>query len=175
MHSDWHGYQLTLNHEQQINAQTKWFLNAGMNDMTNRRFIYVSQITINGIGNLQGNRVWSQYFYLKSRYGQVGLNTKFRTGAAEHDLTLAVDRSWRIQYNNTRRGAPNAHVTGNIYSRILYHPSIYTYDISSSLGKKFQYQEMDTSVNLMDKVKLGKGSLLAAVTRRTGKIGRAHV
>ena len=168
MHSDWHGYQLTLNHEQQINDHTKWFLNAGMNDMTNRRFIYVSQITIDGLGNLRGNRVWSQYFYLKSRYGQIGLNTKFRTGEAAHDLTIAVDRSWRVQYNNSRRDTPNAHVTGNVYSGIRFRPSIYDYDISSSLGKKFQYQEMDTSVNLMDKVKLGKWSLLVAVTRRAG-------
>ena len=168
MHSDWDGYQITLNHEQRINPTTKLFLNAGTNDMTNRRFIYWSQITIDGDGNLRGNRVWSQYFYLKSRYGQVGVNHKFRTGAAEHDVTLAVDRSWRVQYNNTRRDNPNDHVTGNIYSGIIYRPSIYSYDISSSLGQKFQYQEMDTSVNLMDNVKIGKWNLLAAVTRRHG-------
>lgn len=153
MHSDWDGYQITLNHEQRINPHTKWFLNAGTNDMTNRRFIYWSQITIDGDGNLRSNQVWSQYFYLKSRYGQVGVNHKFKTGAAEHDVTLAVDRSWRVQYNNTRRDTPNAHVTGNIYSGIIYNPSIYSYDISGSLGQKFQYQEMDTSINLMDNVK----------------------
>lgn len=168
MHSDWDGYQITLNHEQRINPHTKWFLNAGTNDMTNRRFIYWSQITIDGDGNLRNNQVWSQYFYLKSRYGQVGVNHKFKTGAAEHDVTLAVDRSWRVQYNNTRRDAPNAHVTGNIYSGIIYKPSIYSYDISGSLGQKFQYQEMDTSINLMDNVKIGKWNLLAAVTRRHG-------
>lgn len=168
MHSDWDGYQITLNHEQRINPTTKLFLNAGTNDMTNRRFIYWSQITIDGDGNLRGNRVWSQYFYLKSRYGQIGANHKFRTGAAEHDVTLAVDRSWRVQYNNTRRDNPNDHVTGNIYSGIIYRPSIYSYDISSGLGQKFQYQEMDTSVNLMDNVKIGKWNLLAAVTRRHG-------
>ena len=168
MHSDWDGYQITLNHEQRINPTTKLFLNAGTNDMTNRRFIYWSQITIDGDGNLRGNRVWSQYFYLKSRYGQIGANHKFRTGAAEHDVTLAVDRSWRVQYNNTRRDNPNDHVTGNIYSGIIYRPSIYSYDISSSLRQKFQYQEMDTSVNLMDNVKIGKWNLLAAVTRRHG-------
>ena len=166
MYSGWDGYQITLNHEQRINPHTKWFLNAGTNDMTNRRFIYWSQVTIDGDGNLRDNRVWSQYFYLKSRYGQVGVNHKFKTGAAEHDVTLAVDRSWRVQYNNTRRDAPNAHVTGNIYSGIIYNPSIYSYDISGSLGQKFQYQEMDTSINLMDNVKIGKWNLLAAVTRR---------
>lgn len=168
MHSDWRGYMLTLNHEQNITPDTKWFLNAGMNDMTDRRFIYWSQITIDGTGDIRNTRVWSQYFYMKSRYGQIGVNHKFRTGAAEHDVTLSVDRSWRIQYNNTRRDNNNQHVSGNIYTGIRFQPSIYSYDISGSLGRKFQYQEMDTSVNLMDTVKIGKWNLLAAVTRRHG-------
>ena len=168
MHSDWDGYQITLNHEQRINPTTKLFLNAGTNDMTNRRFIYWSQITIDGTGDIRNTRVWSQYFYMKSRYGQIGVNHKFRTGAAEHDVTLSVDRSWRIQYNNTRRDNNNQHVSGNIYTGIRFQPSIYSYDISGSLGRKFQYQEMDTSVNLMDTVKIGKWNLLAAVTRRHG-------
>ena len=168
MHSDWRGYMLTLNHEQNITPDTKWFLNAGMNDMTDRRFIYWSQITIDGTGDIRNTRVWSQYFYMKSRYGQIGVNHEFRTGAAEHDVTLSVDRSWRIQYNNTRRDNNNQHVSGNIYTGIRFQPSIYSYDISGSLGRKFQYQEMDTSVNLMDTVKIGKWNLLAAVTRRHG-------
>ena len=42
MYSDWYGWQTTLNHEQKINDNLSWFLNAGMNDMTNRRMIYKS-------------------------------------------------------------------------------------------------------------------------------------
>lgn len=65
MYSDWYGWQTTLNHEQKINDNLSWFLNAGMNDMTNRRMIYNTQITIDDMGNMKGAQIWSQYFLLK--------------------------------------------------------------------------------------------------------------
>lgn len=65
MYSDWYGWQTTLNHEQKINDNLSWFLNAGMNDMTNRRMIYNTQITIDDMGNMKGAQIWSQYFPLE--------------------------------------------------------------------------------------------------------------
>ena len=73
MYSDWYGWQTTLNHEQKINDNLSWFLNAGMNDMTNRRMIYCSKIDIDDMGNITddmgnitGATIWSQYFLLKT-------------------------------------------------------------------------------------------------------------
>ena len=169
MYSDWYGWQTTLNHEQKINDNLSWFLNAGMNDMTNRRMIYSSQITINDMGDIKDTQIWSQYFLLKNKYAQAGIKWKVNTGAVEHNLVFSVDRSHRIMYNNNQHiDNPNEHVSGNIYSGIHFAPSIYDFDNAYSLGKMFMYQEMDTSLNFMDTMKFGKWSILAAGTRRHG-------
>ena len=179
MYSDWYGWQTTLNHEQKINDNLSWFLNAGMNDMTNRRMIYKNQIMIDDMGNIieknkkgetiKGAKIWSQYFLLKNKYAQAGLKWKVHTGAVEHNLVFSVDRSHRIMYNNnTHMDKPGDHVSGNIYTGIRFDPSIYDFDNAYSLGKMFMYQEMDTSLNFMDTMKAGKWSILAAGTRRHG-------
>ena len=169
MYSDWYGWQTTLNHEQKINDNLSWFLNAGMNDMTNRRMIYKSQITIDDMGDMKDTQIWSQYFLLKNKYAQAGLKWKVNTGSVEHNLVFSVDRSHRIMYNNnTHMDKKNEHVSGNIYSGIHFAPSIYDFDNAYSLGKMFMYQEMDTSLNFMDTMKVGKWSILAAGTRRHG-------
>lgn len=169
MYSDWYGWQTTLNHEQKINDNLSWFLNAGMNDMTNRRMIYSSQITIDDMGNIKDTQIWSQYFLLKNKYAQAGLKWKVHTGSVEHNLVFSVDRSHRIMYNNnTHKDKKNEHVSGNIYSGIHFAPSIYDFDNAYSLGKMFMYQEMDTSLNFMDTMKVGKWSILAAWNRRHG-------
>ena len=169
MYSDWYGWQTTLNHEQKINDNLSWFLNAGMNDMTNRRMIYSSQISIDDMGNIKDTQIWSQYFLLTNKYAQTGLKWKVNTGAVEHNLVFAVDRSHRIMYNNNvHKDKKNEHVSGNIYSGIYFKPSIYEFDNAYSLGKMFMYQEMDTSLNFMDTMKVGKWSILAAGTRRHG-------
>lgn len=142
MYSDWYGWQTTLNHEQKINDNLSWFLNAGMNDMTNRRMIYSSQITIDDMGDIKDTQIWSQYFLLKNKYAQAGLKWKVHTGSVEHNLVFSVDRSHRIMYNNnTHIDRPNEHVSGNIYSGIHFAPSIYDFDNAYSLGKMFMYQE----------------------------------
>ena len=171
MHSDWYGWQTTLNHEQKINDNVSWFLNTGMNDMTNRRMIYSSQINIDDLGNIVNTSIWSQYFLLKNKYAQAGLKWKLHTGAVEHNLVFSVDRSHRIMYNNgdkNNKDQANEHVSGNIYTGMFFKPSLKDFDKSSYLGKMFSYQEMDTSLNFIDTMKIGKWSLLAAVTRRHG-------
>ena len=169
MYSDWYGWQTTLNHEQKINDNLSWFLNAGMNDMTNRRMIYNGEIKIDDMGNMKDTQIWSQYLLLKNKYAQAGLKWKVHTGAVEHNLVFSVDRSHRIMYNhNTHIDGKGEHVSGNIYTGIHFKPSIYDFDNAYSLGKMFMYQEMDTSLNFMDTMKVGKWSILAAGTRRHG-------
>lgn len=168
MHSDWYGWMLTLNHEQDLGDRTKWFLNAGMTEMTNRRFIFSSEIPINDKGEVTDAQLWAQYFLMKNRYIQTGFKKTVDTGIVEHNLTLSVDRSWRIQYNNnTTIDKKGEHVSGDIYHGIIFKPG-FNFDNSAVLGKMFMYQEMDTSVNFIDHMTIGKWNVLGAVTRRHG-------
>ncbi|MDY6084225.1 MAG: TonB-dependent receptor [Dialister sp.] len=168
MHQYDYGWMITFNHEQKINDHMEWFLNAGMNETTIRRFIYVSQVPIDDEGNLKGARVWSQHFFMKNRYTQLGFKTNFQTGIADHHVTASVDRSWRVHYNAKRADKKNEHVIGNIYTGITFKPSMYSYDNSDTLGNDFMYQEMDTGLNIMDSVDIDKWTVLAAINRRHG-------
>lgn len=168
MHQFDYGNLIAFNHEQKINDHFDWFLNAGAGETTIRRFIYWSQVPLDDQGNLKDAQVWSQHFLMKNKYGQLGLKSHFETGAVHHDFTISVDRSYRKHYNATRRDKKGEHVTGNIYSGIIYKPSMYGYDNSATLGNVFMYQEMDTGLNFVDSMKYGKWTFLAAANRRHG-------
>lgn len=175
MYSNWYGWMMTVNHEQKMNENLSWFVNFGMNETTVRRYIYNTQISINDMGDVvtsgkPGAVLWSQYFLLQNRYGQLGFKATAKTGAIEHDLTLSVDRSWRKQYNNnTHKDKAGDHVTGgNIYTGIHFSPDTAAWDNAKTLPRMFMYQEMDTSLNLIDNMKIGKWTVLAAGTRRHG-------
>lgn len=124
MYSDWYGWQTTLNHEQKINDNLSWFLNAGMNDMTNRRMIYSSQITIDDMGDIKDTQIWSQYFLLKNKYAQAGLKWKVHTGSVEHNLVFSVDRSHRIMYTTIPISIGPMNMYPGIFTPvfILLHP-----------------------------------------------------
>lgn len=168
MHQNVYGYQLTVNHDKKINDHLSWFLNAGMNETTVRRFIFQGQIILDGEGNLSKNKLWSQYFFMKNRYGQTGLKANFQTGAVKHDLSLSIDRAYRVHYNNNKHVSKPADnlAFGNIYTGIQFSPKMYSWDDSKSLTKMFMLQEMDTSINIVDNMTIGKWNILAAGTRR---------
>lgn len=168
MHQNTYGYLLTVNHEQKINDHLGWFLNAGMNETTIRRFIFQSQIILDGNGDLSQNKLWSQYFFMKNRYGQAGLKANFKTGAVQHDMSISIDRAYRVHYNNNKHVSKPADnlAFGNIYTGILFSPKMYSWDDSQSLPKMFMLQEMDTSINIVDNMTIGKWNILAAGTRR---------
>ncbi len=180
MYSDWYGWQTTLNHEQKINDNLSWFLNAGMNDMTNKRLIYSSQINIDDMGNIildgkDATGIWQQNLFLKNKYAQIGLKGKVNTGAVEHNWVFAIDRSHRVMdFTNKATNGKGiikpmkdyVYGTPNIYNGILFNTDKLQ-SIEDS-GRAFLYQEMDTSLNIMDTMNIGKWSLLAAGTRRHG-------
>ena len=179
MYSDWYGWQTTLNHEQKINDNLSWFLNAGMNSMTNRRLIYSSQINIDDMGNIiltgpNATGIWQQNLFLTNKYAQAGLKGKSNTGAVEHNWVMAVDRSYRVMDFTNKSNVTGIiknmkdYVTGtpNIYNGIHFDTDGLK-NISDS-GRQFLYQEMDTSLNFMDTMKIGKWSILAAWNRRHG-------
>ena len=179
MYSDWYGWQTTLNHEQKINDNLSWFLNAGMNDMTNKRLIYSSQINIDDMGNIildgdDATGIWQQNLFLKNKYAQIGLKGKVNTGAVEHNWVFAIDRSHRVM--DFTNSANNKDIVKPMKNYIYSNPNIYTgiqfkkdwYTQIPDSGRAFLYQEMDTSINIMDTMNIGKWSLLAAGTRRHG-------
>ena len=147
--------------------------------MTNRRLIYSSQINIDDMGNIiltgsDATGIWQQNLFLTNKYAQAGLKGKSNTGAVEHNWVMAVDRSYRVMdftnKSNVRGIIKNMkdYVTGtpNIYNGIHFNTDALK-NISDS-GRQFLYQEMDTSLNFMDTMKIGKWSILAAGTRRHG-------
>ena len=179
MYSDWYGWQTTLNHEQKINDNLSWFLNAGMNDMTNRRLIYSSQINIDDMGNIildgpDATGIWQQNLFLTNKYAQAGLKGKSNTGAVEHNWVMAVDRSYRVMDFTNKSNVPG--IIKNMKDYVTGNPNIYNgihFDTDrlkniSDSGRQFLYQEMDTSLNFMDTMKIGKWSILAAWNRRHG-------
>ena len=179
MYSDWYGWQTTLNHEQKINDNLSWFLNAGMNDMTNRRLIYSSQINIDDMGNIildgpDATGIWQQNLFLTNKYAQAGLKGKLNTGAVEHNWVMAVDRSYRVMDFTNKSNVPG--IIKNMQDYVTGNPNIYNgihFDTDrlkniSDSGRQFLYQEMDTSLNFMDTMKIGKWSILAVGTRRHG-------
>ena len=189
MYSDWYGWQTTLNHEQKIKDNLSWFLNAGMNDMTNHRMIYTTAINIDDMGNIilgnsgdvsgvgkvnEATKIWQQNLQLKNKYAQFGLKGKVNTGTVEHNWVFAVDRSHRVMNFTNGQNTPGLQLafknfvygTPNIYNGIQFkHDDLLSV---ADNGNAFLYQEMDTSLNFMDTMKIGKWSLLAAWTRRHG-------
>lgn len=174
------GWMATLNHEQKMDENNSWFLNAGANRMSMRRFIYGSQIDIDPEGNiLDSTYPWAQYFLLENNYTQLGTKHKFTTGALKHALSLSVDRSYRTMYNNNNYWefdgkAPgkvdwkNGLIGGSIHEGMIFNPGINAANRADDLKKRFSFREMDVSVNVVDKITLDKFNFLLAGTRRHG-------
>lgn len=175
MYQQSYGWITTLNHEQKMDENSSWFINAGKGETFIRRFIYNGDIKIDNLGNFANTTVWSQHFAVQNTYFQAGIKDKVKIGATTHNLSAAVDRSYRTWYNNNQNfehginhGAGLNLVYGNIYDSILWKPEAYDRDYSRSLGKRFSNREMDVSLNIADNIELGKWNLMVAGTRRHG-------
>lgn len=174
------GWMATINHEQKMDENNKWFVNAGANRMSMRRYIYGSQIDIDDKGNvLDSSYPWSQYFLLDNTYIQLGSNHKFNTGILQHDLSFSVDRSYRTMYNNNNywtyendtpsNKKPIGLIGGSLYTDMTFdYPGLAKYERSNDLGKRFSFREMDVSVNLADNITINKFNVMLAGTRRHG-------
>ena len=169
MHQDTNGYMLTLNHQKKLDEHVNWFVNAGMNQSVVRRFIYNSEFTIDENGKVMGDGAypWSDHIYMKNQYLQTGLKGDFRTGAAKHNVAVSVDRSNRKFYKNSQNRQDLA-VGGNIYTGLLFPSNLGQGDISDTIDKRLSHEETIVSLNFMDKIDIGKLSLMAAISHRHG-------
>lgn len=169
MHQDTNGYMLTLNHQKKLGEHINWFVNSGINQSVVRRFIYKSEFTIDGNGNIMNKSAypWSDYIHIQNQYLQTGLKGDFMTGMAKHNVVVSVDRSHRKYYQDGKQRKLLG-TTGNIYTGLIFKPGIYDADESDKLKKKLNHEETDVTLNIMDKIELGKLTLVGAVARRHG-------
>lgn len=170
MHQDTNGYMLTLNHQKKLGEHVNWFVNAGINQSVVRRFIYKSEFTIDENGNVMGANgayPWSDYIHLQNQYLQTGLKGDFMTGMAKHNVAVSVDRSHRKYYQDGKQ-RKKLGTTGNIYTGLIFNPGIFGADESDKLKKVLNHEETDVTLNIMDKIELGKLTLVGAIARRHG-------
>lgn len=98
-YDDW---AVTLNHEQKISDNWKFFANAGYNryDLFNNINSASSKyFIINNKGDFAANN-WVQNFPITSYYGQLGFQGIEYTGKVKHNLVFSVDKSWYDTYRN---------------------------------------------------------------------------
>lgn len=155
------GYILALNHEQNINDDWKWFLNAGLNKNKLERNIIGSGsnlVIINDKGDVNTSLMSTQTD-TKNYYGQIGITGKEFTGAVEHNLTVAYDRAWRSIGNakNNYKGSMGS-IVGNIYDH-LYDENVWYPEIETGLASKDQYW----GLSFVDDIKYKKSSLLLGI------------
>lgn len=176
MYQQRYGWITTFNHEQKMDKNSSWFINAGKGHTFVRRFIYNGDMAIDDKGEFNNTTVWSQYFAVENTYMQMGIKDDAKLGATTHHLTAAVDRSDRTWYNNNQNfeyginhGANKNLVYGSIYDKIYWSDAVYDRDKSRELPKRFSNSELDVSLNLVDDIEFGKWDVTIAGTRRHGK------
>ena len=115
-----YGWVLAINHEQKFNDDWKWFMNFGLlHNKLNKNVMYeYSALTIlNDNGDFNINEQ-SSTTPQKAYYWQAGVHGKVTMGEVVNNLTLAVDRAWRLR-DGTRSFTTYHLGTGNIYTGIL--------------------------------------------------------
>lgn len=115
-----YGWVLAINHEQKFNDDWKWFMNFGLlHNKLNKNVMYAySALTIlNDNGDFNINEQ-SSTTPQKAYYWQAGIHGKVTLGDVVNNLTLAVDRAWRLR-DGTKSFTTYHLGTGNIYTGIL--------------------------------------------------------
>ena len=158
------GALMVLNHEQVIGHGTKAFFNGGWTRSNLRKNItgQGSRLTIlDDAGNYAG-----KYFTRRTPghkyYVQTGIENTFKTGEVEHDVVLAVDKSWSKSWTGvvggygltnfkglggTLAGGVNPNESVNIPTFSNFHNSTRTF----------------WGVSLLDTMKLGKAQMMLGV------------
>ena len=155
-----YGWMMILNHEQKFSKNWKGFINAGMlRNKLNKNIMYeYSALTIlNDAGdfNLKYQATTTPQ---RANYIQTGVSGKIQTGAAEHTLTLAVDRAWRAR-EGTYGGASGQVGTGNIYSGILHQTSMPNTYYSHGMNNK----TLTKGISLVDSITINKWDVLLGI------------
>ena len=89
-----HGWLLTVNHEKELNGNWRWFVNWGVNRRSGNKYNSSSALKFDEKGNFMSSNVSNAQNEIGTNsYFQTGIKGKFNTGAVEHHVSLAFDRS----------------------------------------------------------------------------------
>ena len=156
-----YGWMMILNHEQKLSKDWKGFLNAGLlRNKLNRNVMYqYSALVINNDAGDFDLKEQTTTTPQRASYIQMGVNGKVRTGAAEHDLTLAVDRAWRAREAARNGSAVYNLGTGNIYTGIINQTTAPTTAYQAAMNNKTTIQ----GISLVDAITVKKWDVLLGV------------
>lgn len=168
MRKESEGFVLALNHEQKIDDDWKWFLNAGMNH-NKLQANFAPQASrldiINDDGDVSKNIMGTQTV-TSNYYGQIGINGKVQTGEVEHDLTLAVEKAWhKIRGTKSNYVGSIGSITGNIYTGVT-SSGFWIPALDTGLSSKDQYW----GISLIDTIKYKKSQLLLGVHKHRSTV-----
>mgnify|MGYP000953856435 CR=1 FL=1 len=161
MDKESYGWMMILNHEQKFSKDWKGFLNAGLlRNKLNRNVMYqYSALVINNDAGDFDLKEQTTTTPQRAGYIQMGVNGKLRTGAAEHDLTLAVDRAWRAREAARNGSAVYNLGTGNIYTGIINQTTAPTTAYQAAMNNKTTIQ----GISLVDAITVKKWDVLLGV------------
>jgi len=161
-YDDW---AVTLNHEQKLSDNWKFFFNAGYNryDLYNNVNSKSSKyFIINNKGDFEALN-WVQNFPITTYYGQLGLSGIVNTGEVKHNLVFAIDKSWYDTYRNLdstdqknqKFNTPN----GNIYTGVPDGPFT-NYNADKVLWNRLGSKARRWSWSVNDHIEYGKLGIL---------------
>ena len=163
-----YGWMMILNHEQKFSQDWKGFVNAGfLKNKLNRNVMYrYSALVIKndaGDFDLQEQTTTTPQ---RANYIQMGVNGKLRAGKTEHDLTLAVDRAYRMR-EAAKKGSTVYHLgTGNIYTGILNQTAAPTTAYEEAMNNKTSVK----SISLVDNITINKWDVLLGVHHHAANV-----
>lgn len=159
-----------FNHEQRLSDNWLAFLNAGY---SYHRFHwslgsgFAGWTIDNDAGDFQ-TRIYTDYQDWKTYYAQLGLRGKIMTGAATHNVALALDKSWYSAY------APQGSVSfftdqgrGNLYHGL---DGMTSHTTAPNPVEVHKQDEHIWSYSLNDNIEIGKLAVLLGLQHHTAKV-----
>ena len=143
------GWLFTLNHEQKLSDSVKVFGNIGHSWRTGYKYNSSSNLKFNEKGEFDPANVSNaQQEAGNNTYAQFGISGKFKTGVAEHEVTLAFDRSWAKYWNDTHNSKKGT-IFGDLYNGVRYTSD---FRIPELRNPVLQWDEVNTGITLGDSV-----------------------
>ena len=163
-----YGWMMILNHEQKFSKDWKGFINAGyLKNKLNKNVMYkYSALVIkNDAGDFDLNEQTTTTPQ-RASYIQMGVNGKLHTGAVEHDLTLAVDRTWRAREAAKNGGAVYGLGIGNIYTGVMHQTAAATTAYEEAMNNKTSIK----GISLVDEISIKKWDILLGVHHHSANV-----
>ncbi|TWH45553.1 TonB-dependent siderophore receptor [Sporomusa sp. KB1] len=168
------GWIFALNHEQKVSKDWKVFFNGGLNRNTLTKNVSAtnSAFTVKNNAGDYDLYVTNGGTPMNTYYAQLGTQGKIAGGAVTHNVTLAVDKSWRNR-ESAKVTVNDLIGTGNLYSGIT-QTLLPNTDYSTGLTEKQRFWGWSLADNIEYQkweVLLGAHKHFATVDSYTAKTG----